>query len=142
VDKKILTLTIDEDGDLLMLKSDSADVFLEGAEVVTRRASHVEPASFWLRIAFHVIRTLVRDDSSIAAWTRTWTCLWRVNTAPVGGPILTVWDVTDGRTPSSQIMTWSDRQNAIDAEITFLNDWFLQRGISSASGERRIDTRR
>jgi len=111
----IVTVTIDEDGDMHFLKTDSADIFLELGETITRRASHVEPATFLLRIAFHCIRAMVPDTSTVAAWTRRWSCLWRVNTAPVGGPIL------DGR--------WYNRQEAIDAEVQFLNEFFLERGI-------------
>jgi hypothetical protein len=137
--RDVITLTIDEDGDLLFLKTDSADIFLELGTTVTKRASHVEPATFWARIAFHILRTLVADDSSIAAWTRTWKCRWRVNTSPVGGPILTWadlrllgWDpLIDlwGSVAPSTTATFADRQNAIDAEIAFLNTWFLERGI-------------
>lgn len=126
--RDVITLTIDEDGDLLFLKTDSADIFLELGTTVTKRASHVEPATFWDRVAFHVLRTLVADDSSIAAWTRTWKCRWRVNTSPVGGPILTWADLWGSVAPSTTA-TFADRQNAIDAEIAFLNTWFLERGI-------------
>lgn len=126
---KIVTLTIDENGDQVFLKTDSADIFLEQGEVITRRASHVEPATFWRRLAFSVLRRLFPDTSRVAAWTRTWSCLWRVNTSPVGGPILTIWDATGGHVPSNRIMTWADRQSAIDAEVQFLNHWFAERTI-------------
>jgi hypothetical protein len=127
--QKVVTVVIDEHGNLEYLKTDSCDVLLELGEVITRRASHVEPATFWTRVWFHIIRTLVSDKSRVAAWTRNWKCLWRVNTAPVGGPILRhihvdpnskqwAWDV---------IAVWENRQDAIDAEITFLNKWFLTR---------------
>ena len=112
--RNVVTVTI-EDGDLVFLATDSADIFLEQGETVTRRASHVEPDNFAYRVAFTVLRSLVSDKSRIAAWTRLWPCLWRVNTAPVGGPILTE--------------RFTDRQKAIDAEIIFLNNWFLERGI-------------
>jgi hypothetical protein len=139
--QKVMTVTIDENGDLLMLKSDAADVFLEGAEVVTKRASHVEPYDFWLRILFHILRSCVKDDSALAAWTRTWRCYWRVNTAPVGGPILTWADIwrANGTVKSlpmvkrlsqyNEIAAWHDRQKAIDNEVMFLNTYFLERGI-------------
>jgi hypothetical protein len=117
--QKVLTVTINEDGTLEYLKTDSCDILLELGEVVTRRASHVEPAEFWPRLAFHLIRSLVNDKSRIAQWTRNWKCFWRVNTAPVGGPIL--------RNQWGNIAAWSRRQDAIDVEIEFLNDWFLQR---------------
>ena len=87
-EQKVLTVTITEDGDLIYLKTSEHDIFAEMGEVVTKRASHVEPATFWLRVAFHILRTVVNDKSRIAEWTRGWSCDWRVNTAPVGGPIL------------------------------------------------------
>jgi hypothetical protein len=129
--QKIVTITIDENGDQVFLKTDSADVFLEQGEVITRRASHVEPADFWRRLAFSVLRKLTPDTSRIAAWTRTWNCLWRVNTKPVGGPILTHFHVK----PETQSLMWDaiawfpNRQDAIDAEVQFLNRWFAERTI-------------
>jgi hypothetical protein len=105
---KTITLTIDENGDQIFLKSDGAEMFRAIGITVTRRASHVEPDSLVLRLAFRVARLLSFD-----AWTRTWSCVWRVNTAPIGGPILA------GR--------WTNRQAAIAAEIQFLNTFFLHR---------------
>jgi hypothetical protein len=135
--QKVLSVIIDEHGNLEYLKTDSCDVLLELGETVTRRASHVEPADLTHRIAFHLLRSVVNDKSRIAAWTRTWNCLWRVNTAPVGGPILTWehvagfptrclswWYIFDGH---KQIATWANRQDAIDAEIRFLNEFLLTR---------------
>ena len=110
--RDVITLTIDEDGDLLFLQTDSADIFMELGKTVTKRASHVEPATFWARVAFHILRTLVRDDSSVAAWTRTWNVLWRVNTKPTAGYIL----------PG----LFKDRREAIDVEVAFLNEWFVE----------------
>jgi hypothetical protein len=83
---------------------------IEGA--VIRRASFVEPVNVYLRLTFHAIRKLVIDDSQIAAWTRLWNCEWRVNMAPVGGPILPT--------------TYYDRKQAINAEVTALNLWFTE----------------
>jgi hypothetical protein len=77
---------------------------------IVRRASHVEPASLLLRLVFRVIRAIVRDTSRVAQWTRTWRCLWRV--AIVNGPIL------PGR--------YTDRLQAIEAEISFLNKSYLE----------------
>lgn len=128
---KVVTITIDENGDQVFLKTDAADVFLEQGEVITRRASHVEPADLPRRIAFSLIRRLVADTSKIAAWTRNWACLWRVNTAPVGGPILTWDDVSwnSSDRPLGKFATWSNRQDAIDAEVQFLNQFFAERSI-------------
>ena len=113
-EQKILTVTIDENGDVVYLKTEASDVLLELGETVTRRASHVEPDNVLLRVAFHTLR-LFGDKTSLAEWTRGWQILWRVNTRPVGGPVL------PGR--------WTDRQAAIAAEIEFLNTYFLERGI-------------
>jgi len=82
---------------------------LEGA--VVRRASHVVPVNAYLRLAFQAIRKLVADDSRVAAWSRLWPCMWRVDMSPVGGGILPV--------------QFSNRLAAIDAEVKFLNDWFI-----------------
>lgn len=136
---KIATMTIDENGDVLFLATDSNDIFLELGTVVTKRASHVEPATFWARRAFHLLRSVVSDKSRSAEWTRLWTCRWRVNTKPVGGPILTWRDVYTREQVASMarigsipvllglrdIATWQDRQDAIDAEVKFLNEFFL-----------------
>ena len=130
-EQKVLTVTIDEDGNLVYLKTSEHDIFAEMGEVVTKRASHVEPDTFWLRVAFHILRAVVSDKSRIAEWTRCWTCMWRVNTAPVGGPILR-WKHTDNwraKVWPEGIAAWQNRQEAIDAEIKFLNQFFLERGI-------------
>lgn len=128
LEKKIVTLTIDENGDLVFLKTDGADIFLELGETVTRRASHVEPADWKRRILFTILRALVNDKSRIAAWTRTWQCWWRVNTSPVGGPILR-WSDIYNKSWGDGIAVWWNRQHAIDEEVRFLNQWFLNRGI-------------
>lgn len=137
--RKVVTLTIEEDGDLTFLATDSADVFLEQGETITRRASHVEPVGLLLRIAFHLLRGF-GNKNQIAAWTRTWACDWRVNTKPVGGPVLTYWHKYHGTQWEAwygpEIMEhfktteWSspNRQDAIDFEIEFLNNWFAERG--------------
>lgn len=130
MENKIITLTIEEDGTQTFLKIDAADIFLEQGEVVTRRASHVEPAGFWLRLAFTVIRMLVNDTSRTAQWTRGWHTLWRVNTSPVGGPVLRWKDVCPGMEYIPEdIAYWPNRQWAIDAEVKFLNQFFAERTI-------------
>lgn len=108
---RTVTFTIDNEGNAVFLKSHGGDAFLALGDVSTQRASHVEPDSWLLRLLFHAIRGRTEDASRLAAFTRSWRCLWRVNTAPVGGPIL------EGR--------WSDRLKAIDAEVEFLNQHFL-----------------
>lgn len=95
-------LTIDQTGRVEMIAGHGPDLSDQG-EATKRRMSHVEPCCWPLRLAFHAIRMLVRDDSRAAAWTRGWGCLWRVNV--IGGP------------------TWGayrDRAEAIAAEIKYL----------------------
>ena len=108
---RTVTLTIDDEGNAVFLKGHGGDAFLALGDIRTQRASHVEPDAWLLRLVFHAVRFLVSDASLVAQWTRTWPCLWRVNTAPIGGPIL------DGR--------WRNRLAAIDAEVEFLNTYFL-----------------
>jgi hypothetical protein len=121
-----VTVTIEENGDATFLATDSAATFLECGDVRTRRASHVEPVNFWLRVAFHVLRTFWGRKTQVAAWTRKWDCLWRVNTSPVGGPTLRWRDVYDTNR-GDEVATWHNRQEAIDAEIKFLDEWFAVR---------------
>ncbi len=128
-----IIITIDESGDLKMLEMAMAEPFKILGTTVTKRASFVEPYDFWSRVAFTFIRALVPDDSRLAEWTRNWNTLWRVNTKPVGGPILRVRDVCPHINfdvypeYGGQIAFWTDRQEAIDAEIKFLNTFFLER---------------
>jgi hypothetical protein len=130
-DDRIITVTIDENGDALFLKTNVNDAFLDLGEVITQRASHVEPAPLGERIAFHTLRAIFGDKGRVSDWTRGWNTLWRVNTKPVGGPILKLlhaipgiaWPVEDN------IAVWANRQDAIDAEVKFLNNFFLERGI-------------
>lgn len=125
---RIITVTFDENGDATYLASEGTDIFLELGETVTHRASHVEPATRGARLLFHFLR-LFGNKNRIAEWTRHWDCNWRVNTAPVGGPILTYADVEPryrGTAIGSRIATWHNRQDAIDTEIAFLNQFFLE----------------
>lgn len=130
--RKVVTITIEEDGSQTYLKTDSADIFLECGEVITRRASHVEPADWALRLIFSLLRTLFADTSAVAAWTRTWGCEWRINTSPVGGPVLTwadVWGMESGYGSMDSVARFADRQRAVDAEIVFLNKFFAERTL-------------
>ena len=139
---KVIVVTIDEEGTNTFLKTDATDCFLELGAVVTRRASHVEPGPRYERWLFSLLRTLFSDTSKVAAWTRTLNTLWRVNTSPVGGPILTwgnIWDaqgttadlpMVKGLSQYNCTAYFSKRQAAIDAEIVFLNQFFAERKIS------------
>jgi len=114
-ERRVVTVTIDESGDLVYLNTPENDIFMELGERITARASHVVPAAFWSRLAFKAIRYFVHDDSASASWCRTWRGPWMVDTTPTAGVVL------EGR--------WMIRQDAIDAEIAFLNRWFLEGGV-------------
>lgn len=119
IEQRVTTATIDENGDVIWLASTENDIFLELGNVIEKRASHVEPAGFLLRVVFHFLR-LFGDKNRIAEWTRHWSCEWRVNTKPVDGPILMGHDYA-----GSWVKTWRNRQEAIEAEVAFLNEFFL-----------------
>jgi hypothetical protein len=128
-----MTFTITEDGDIVALASPGADVILsEMGEMQTQRASHVEPAPRYDRWLFHTLRFLFGDKGRVSDWTRQWHTLWRVNTKPVGGPILRIRDVCTNMSferysqYGDQAAYWLDRQEAIAAEIEFLNIFFLE----------------
>lgn len=129
---KMVTLTITENGDQLFLNSPGGAVFCEAGLSTVRRASHVEPFAFFPRIIFRGIRACVSDTSKLAAWTRTWSCRWRVDTRPVGGPILRWKDVYYNFPPrhADLIAVFWDRATAIEAEIRFLNKFFMEKNNS------------
>ena len=57
------------------------EVAIDGVriETVTKtRVSHVWPANIALRAIFIALRAVVRDESKVAGWTRTWGCIWKV----------------------------------------------------------------
>lgn len=121
-----ITITIDESGDLTFLETAMAEGFKTLGSVEEKRASHVEPYDFWPRLAFRIIRWLVADDSKWAERTRWWLCDWRVNTKPVGGPILRWRHVYEPTVPYPNVVyRFKNRKDAIAAEIEFLNKFFL-----------------
>ena len=130
IEQRITTATIDENGDVIFLASTENDIFLELGNVVEKRASHVEPVNLFLRIVFHTLRSFAKDKNVIAEWTRRWPCRWRVNTKPVGGPVLTLthvgWCFDKTHAHAKDIATWRDRRAAIEAEVAFLNKFFLE----------------
>jgi hypothetical protein len=99
-----MIINIDTDGRIELIAHAEALPIMEQGITIKRRASHVEPVNPVLRMAFHAIRRAAADDSALAAWTRSWRCLWRV--AIVGGPVLEE--------------TWRDRLQAIAAEVAWL----------------------
>lgn len=72
-----------------------------------KRASHVEPVNRALRWLFHFVRRRVADESTIANITRRWPVVWQAH-------------VFDGPT----LGPFRSRQDAIDAEIAYINHQF------------------
>jgi hypothetical protein len=107
---------------MIFLDTPMAEGFKVLGTVTTKRASHVVPASFWKRQAFKLVRLIVRDDSASAAWCRTWRGPWIVDMSPIGGSILRGYDYM-----GDWVLTWDNRQDAIDAEIIAVNKFFLRR---------------
>lgn len=102
-----VTISINDDGSVHFLDTNAATCFKTLGSAVLKRASHVEPNQLLLRAVFHTLRYMFGDKGWMATFTRYWPCAWRVNVSPLNGPIL----------PG----TWRDRQQAIDAEVTWLN---------------------
>ncbi len=106
-----VVISIDKEGTATYLVNEhTKDLFPEATR--PRRASHVEPVSLSLRVLFRALRRAFKDESRVAAWTRSWPCYWYVDMSPVGGP---------KRGP------FSNRAQAIEFEIQMLNRFWLGR---------------
>lgn len=105
-----VTVHIAEDGTIRFLVNEDSKPFLT-EDAVVRRASHVEPVQVILRLLFHGLRFTFGEKGRMSNFTRLWPCEWRINLAPTNGPIL----------PE----TYRDRQQAIEAEVRYLNENFL-----------------
>lgn len=82
-----ITVAIDEStGTYKFLVNEDSETFITSDSVI-RRASHVEPVNVFLRAMFHGVRAIFGEDGKLGDWTRQWDCYWRVNLAPVGGPV-------------------------------------------------------
>ena len=107
---KTLHVSMDASGTLTFLVDADTQALLNESSVI-QRASHVEPVSRPLRAVFHALRHLFGEKGHMATFTRLWPCLWRINLAPIDGPVLDA--------------TYRNRQTAIDAEIVWLNTNFI-----------------
>lgn len=103
-------ITIDKEGNIEFVAKEELEFLTELGTTEKKRASHVEPVSFVLRVLFHSIRRLVDDGSSWAQMTRRWRCRWRVNLTLSNGPIFG---------------SFTNRQEAIDAEVEWINQNIL-----------------
>lgn len=90
-----------------------------GTKSSLKRASHIEPCSWWIRQVFHVLRRLGGEYGRLAAFTRSWKCCWRVDLRLSGGPIT---DCDETGVPFAR-----DRQRALDFEVRWLNANYLGR---------------
>jgi hypothetical protein len=109
-----VTYIIDQNtGDAVYLVTEAASTLQLGA--VPLRASHVIPRNFALRGLFYLIRYWLGDKGRMSDFTRSWHCTWLIDTRPVGGPILPT--------------IYYDRKQAINAEVAFLNQWFIGRTV-------------
>jgi len=109
-----LTVFIDEDGNTKGLKSPLTETLgLKKRE----RVSHIEPVNRVLRWLFHWIRSRASDTSAAANFTRRWPVMWQANifTGPTLGPFRV-------------------RQDAIDAEVAYINETF-ESGLKSDAQE-------
>jgi len=106
-----ITAFIEHDGSVTFLDSELTRGFNLGPSV-TRRYSAVEPDCWYLRLVFRVLRCLFGDKGRVAGLTRGWKCLWRADMRPSGSSIL----------PER----YAVRQDAIDAEIAYFNEWGVQ----------------
>lgn len=103
-------ISIAPDGTLRFVVSKELEGLLT-AEATVTRASHVEPVRPVLRTVFHFLRSRFNEYGWVAAFTRLWPCEWRINLGPIGRGILH--------------QTYQNRQEAIDAEIKYLNAHYI-----------------
>ena len=101
---------MDECGTLTFLVNEDTEALLNATSTV-RRASNVHPVNKTLRGLFYLLRAKYGEKGRVAQFTRLWPCLWQVDLAPVGGPVLP--------------QVWRDRQAAIDAEVVWLQRNFI-----------------
>lgn len=100
-------IVVNNKGELTFIQNSEISFLRDLGEVSVRRASHVEPDSYLLRVLFHWLRKF-GETGKISDWTRNWKCLWRVNMSPSNGPIL----------PER----WLNRQDALNAEVSWLSE--------------------
>jgi hypothetical protein len=107
---RTLEVTISPDG-VVQFLYDKSLAELIPKQAVIKRASHVEPVSIPLRIAFRALRALAGEYGWVSDFTRRWRCVWQVDMSPVGHGVLPT--------------TFRNRADAIAAEIKYLNEFFL-----------------
>lgn len=95
----------------MIMDGEVSTAIIGDSDKTIRRASHVEPINWLLRRVFHLLRGHFGEEGKVASWTRNWNCVWRVNMTPSNGPIFGTFD---------------DRDQALDAEVNWLNTNYLK----------------
>jgi hypothetical protein len=67
-------LIIRRDGALEWLNPPPFPIPIEGQK--RERYSEILPLDPWQRLVFVALRKLFGEDGKVAAWTRTWLCVW------------------------------------------------------------------
>lgn len=104
-----MKITISPEGEVRMIGGNGLDVTQLGA-ASQRRASHVLPVNCVLRWLFRWLRDRYGETGRVAAFTRRWPCLWRVDLGPVDGPIVGPFKL---------------RETAINVEIAYIEKHVL-----------------
>jgi len=107
---RTLEVTISPDGTVQFLY-DASLAEVVPTDAIIKRASHVLPQNLFLRLLFRGLRLTLGEYGKVAAFTRTWHCLWYVDLSPVGGPTLP--------------QRFRNRAEAIAAEVAWLNEFFI-----------------
>jgi len=100
-------ISVDPMGTMTFLNDPAFASLVSKGKATITRASHVEPLPRGRRKLFQALRWLFGETGKVAQWTREWRGPWQVDLAPSRGPILG---------------PFADRQKAIEAEITWLQD--------------------
>lgn len=108
-----MRITVDSEGNLHYLEKPETESLRQLGTATTKRASHIEPCNWLLRLAFHAVRMAGKRGE---AFSRTWPVDWRVNLKLSNGP-------TFGR--------FADRSKAIEAE----EQWLADNNMGAGNGE-------
>lgn len=98
-----VTVDVLSGGAISCIETPQTSAFDRLGSVSRRRISRVEPSDLARRVIFYAVRSIVRDTSNLAAWTRRWRCAWRVRMLDSG--------TTFGR--------FESRADAIAAEVDY-----------------------
>lgn len=105
----MVTIEINQHGDAEAINGPDAQLLTKDlGRAALVRVSVVEPVDLLRRLAFRIIRRLVSDQSTLAAWTRTWRGPWRSRLLVGSRPILGPYEI---------------RSEAIAAEVRWLEQW-------------------